>query len=119
MYKVMCIFGTRPEAIKMAPVIHAIEQHPQLQGIVCISAQHREMLDSVLETFKIKPDHDLNIMKHGQDIERDRSGPGSLILIHFFISPYLYQYNMFSSHLCVGLVKNEKKHAAACFLYKW
>ena len=68
MYKVMCIFGTRPEAIKMAPVIHAIEQHPQLQGIVCISAQHREMLDSVLETFKIKPDHDLNIMKHGQTL---------------------------------------------------
>ena len=68
MYKVMCIFGTRPEAIKMAPVIHAIEQHPQLQGIVCSSAQHREMLDSVLEIFRLKPDYDLNIMEPNQTL---------------------------------------------------
>lgn len=68
MYKVMCIFGTRPEGIKMAPVIRAIEQHPRLQSVVCITAQHREMLDSVLETFKISADHDLNIMKHGQTL---------------------------------------------------
>ena len=68
MYKVMCIFGTRPKASRWRRVIRAIEQHPRLQSVVCITAQHREMLDSVLETFKISADHDLNIMKHGQTL---------------------------------------------------
>lgn len=68
MIKVMTVFGTRPEAIKMAPVIKELEQRPNIQSVVCVSAQHREMLDQVLETFRIVPDHDLNIMKKGQTL---------------------------------------------------
>lgn len=62
-------FGTRPEAIKLAPVIHALKQEPdQFDVVVCATAQHREMLDQVLECFAIVPDIDLNLMKHGQDL---------------------------------------------------
>ena len=60
--KVMTVFGTRPEAIKMAPLIHALEQAPDLESVVCVTAQHREMLDQVLDLFGITPDYDLNIM---------------------------------------------------------
>jgi UDP-N-acetylglucosamine 2-epimerase (non-hydrolysing) len=66
--KVMSIFGTRPEAIKMAPLIKELEKRKEIESIVCVTAQHREMLDQVLETFKIKPDYDLNIMKQGQTL---------------------------------------------------
>ena len=66
--KVMSIFGTRPEAIKMAPVIKELEKRDEVESIVCVTAQHRQMLDQVLETFKIKPDYDLNIMKPGQTL---------------------------------------------------
>ncbi len=66
--KVMTIFGTRPEAIKMAPVVNELEKRKEIKSIVCVTAQHREMLDQVLETFKIKPDYDLNIMKQGQTL---------------------------------------------------
>lgn len=66
--KVMSIFGTRPEAIKMAPVVKELEKHDEIESIVCVTAQHREMLDQVLETFDIKPDYDLNIMKQGQTL---------------------------------------------------
>jgi len=66
---VLCIFGTRPEAIKMAPVIQALREHGDRMRIkVCVTAQHREMLDQVLELFTIMPDHDLNIMREGQDL---------------------------------------------------
>lgn len=68
MIKVMSIFGTRPEAIKMAPLIKELERRKEIKSIVCVTAQHREMLDQVLETFKIKPDYDLNIMKQGQTL---------------------------------------------------
>ena len=68
MIKVMSIFGTRPEAIKMAPLVKELERRPQIQSIVCVTAQHREMLDQVLETFQITPDYDLNIMKQGQTL---------------------------------------------------
>jgi len=64
--KVMSIFGTRPEAIKMAPVVKAVEAAEGLESIVCVTAQHRELLDQVLSIFDITPDHDLNMMKHGQ-----------------------------------------------------
>ena len=64
--KVMSIFGTRPEAIKMAPLVKELEKRAEIESIVCVTAQHREMLDQVLETFKIKPDYDLNTMKQGQ-----------------------------------------------------
>lgn len=68
MIKVMSIFGTRPEAIKMAPLVKELERREEIRSIVCVTAQHREMLDQVLETFDIKPDYDLNIMKQGQTL---------------------------------------------------
>ena len=68
MIKVMTIFGTRPEAIKMAPLVKKFQEGTELQTLVCVTAQHREMLDQVLDIFEIKPDYDLNIMKQGQDL---------------------------------------------------
>ena len=68
MKKIMCVFGTRPEAIKMAPVVKAIEQNEHLQSIVTVTAQHREMLDQVLQLFGITPDYDLNLMKKNQTL---------------------------------------------------
>ena len=68
MIKVLSIFGTRPEAIKMAPLIKELESRKEIKSIVCVTAQHREMLDQVLDTFKIKPDYDLNIMQQGQTL---------------------------------------------------
>lgn len=68
MIKVMTIFGTRPEAIKMAPVVKELKKREETECIVCVTAQHREMLDQVLETFDITPDYDLNIMKQGQTL---------------------------------------------------
>lgn len=68
MLRVLSIFGTRPEAIKMAPLIKKLDQNKKCESIVCVTAQHREMLDSVLALFEIKPDYDLDIMQHGQTI---------------------------------------------------
>ena len=69
MIKVMTIFGTRPEAIKMAPLVKELQKRKEnIECIVCVTAQHREMLDQVLNTFEIKPDYDLNIMKNGQTL---------------------------------------------------
>lgn len=68
MIKVMTIFGTRPEAIKMAPLVKELKKRKEIECIVCVTAQHREMLDQVLETFEITPDYDLNIMKQGQTL---------------------------------------------------
>ena len=62
MIKVMTVFGTRPEAIKMAPLIKQLEECEKTQSIVAVTAQHRQMLDQVLETFEIVPDYDLDIM---------------------------------------------------------
>ena len=64
----MSIFGTRPEAIKMAPLIKELEKSDQIESIVCVTAQHREMLDQVLEIFDITPDYDLDIMQQKQTI---------------------------------------------------
>jgi UDP-N-acetylglucosamine 2-epimerase (non-hydrolysing) len=66
--KILVVFGTRPEAIKMAPLVHALRASPALQTVVCVTAQHRQMLDQVLELFQIKPDIDLNLMRAGQDL---------------------------------------------------
>ena len=66
--KVMTVFGTRPEAIKMAPLVKELQKSDKIESIVCVTAQHREMLDQVLDTFKIVPDYDLNIMKQGQTL---------------------------------------------------
>lgn len=68
MIKVMTIFGTRPEAIKMAPLVKELKSRKEIECIVCVTAQHREMLDQVLETFEIIPNYDLNIMQTGQTL---------------------------------------------------
>lgn len=69
--KAMCVFGTRPEAIKLAPVIRALRRHPdQVECKVCVTAQHRHMLDQVLELFAIRPDHDLDIMRENQSLSQ-------------------------------------------------
>lgn len=68
MKRILTVFGTRPEAIKMAPVVKAIENAPGLESIVAVTAQHREMLDQVLELFEISPEYDLDIMKPNQDL---------------------------------------------------
>ena len=68
MIKVLTVFGTRPEAIKMAPLVHKLAACEQIESKVCVTAQHREMLDQVLSLFEITPDYDLNIMKPGQDL---------------------------------------------------
>jgi UDP-N-acetylglucosamine 2-epimerase (non-hydrolysing) len=64
----MSVFGTRPDTIKMAPVVHALQAHPQIESIVCVTAQHREMLDDLLELFEIRPQYDLDIMTPDQTL---------------------------------------------------
>lgn len=66
--KIMTVFGTRPEGIKMAPIIKAIEKRPEVESVICITAQHRQMLDQVLKLFDIQPDYDLNIFTPGQSL---------------------------------------------------
>ncbi len=69
MKTVMLVFGTRPEAIKMAPLVKEFQKHPEtFKTVVCVTGQHRQMLDQVLQLFEITPDYDLNIMKQGQDL---------------------------------------------------
>ena len=69
MKKIMLVFGTRPEAIKMCPLVKEFQNNPDnFETIVCVTGQHREMLDQVLKIFEVKPDYDLNIMKQGQDL---------------------------------------------------
>ena len=67
--KVLSVFGTRPEATKMAPLVKVLENDNSFESMVCVTAQHRDMLDEVLDIFKIKPDYDLNIMREGQSLE--------------------------------------------------
>lgn len=66
--RILTVFGTRPEAIKMAPLVHTLNDDERFEAKVCVTAQHREMLDQVLELFDIRPDYDLNLMKSGQDL---------------------------------------------------
>ena len=68
MKKVMLVFGTRPEAIKMCPLINELKTRENLQTVVCVTGQHRQMLDQVLETFQVVPDYDLSIMKEKQTL---------------------------------------------------
>ena len=72
--KVMSVFGTRPEAIKMAPLVKKIQTQPDMQSVLCVTAQHREMLDQVLELFGLVPDYDLNIMKPNQTLSMITAG---------------------------------------------
>lgn len=66
--KVMSVFGTRPEAIKMCPLVKELEKHEEIESIVCVTGQHRQMLDQVLEIFDVRPDYDLNLMKERQTL---------------------------------------------------
>ena len=66
--KVMLVFGTRPEAIKMCPLVNELKTRESIQTIVCVTGQHRQMLDQVLNTFNVVPDYDLSIMKQGQTL---------------------------------------------------
>ena len=66
--RVLSVFGTRPEAIKMCPVVGELKRNPNLETVVCVSGQHREMLDQVLRLFAVEPDYDLNIMTSGQTL---------------------------------------------------
>lgn len=68
MKKVMLVFGTRPEAIKMCPLVNELKKHEELQTVVCVTGQHRQMLDMVLEAFDVTPDYDLSIMKDKQTL---------------------------------------------------
>ena len=69
MKTILLVFGTRPEAIKMCPLVNILKRHNDIfNTLVCVSAQHREMLDQVLHVFGVTPDYDLNIMKQGQDL---------------------------------------------------
>ena len=66
--KVLSVFGTRPEAIKMCPLVRVLSNHNEIESNVCVTAQHREMLDQVLELFQVYPKYDLNIMKSSQSL---------------------------------------------------
>ena len=66
--KVMTIFGTRPEAIKMAPLVQELDRRPEIESLCCVTAQHRQMLDTVLDIFKLKPQFDLDIMENRQTL---------------------------------------------------
>ncbi|MBQ9931971.1 MAG: UDP-N-acetylglucosamine 2-epimerase (non-hydrolyzing), partial [Firmicutes bacterium] len=72
--KVLSVFGTRPEAIKMAPLVKALQAEEGIESVLCVTAQHREMLDQVLELFELTPDYDLNLMKKNQTISQITSG---------------------------------------------
>ena len=67
--RVLAVFGTRPEAIKLAPVVRELQKTRGIECLVCVTGQHRRMLDQVLELFGIIPDHDLDVMKHDQSVE--------------------------------------------------
>ena len=66
--RVVSVFGTRPEAIKMAPLVQELASRPEVESLCCVTAQHRQMLDSVLEVFDLKPDYDLDIMTPRQTL---------------------------------------------------
>ena len=68
MKKVMLVFGTRPEAIKMCPLVNELKTRKELETVVCVTGQHRQMLDQVLEVFQVEPDYDLSIMKERQTL---------------------------------------------------
>ncbi len=126
MIKVMSVFGTRPEAVKMAPLVKELEKRKEIKSIVCVTAQHREMLDMVIDTFNIKPDYDLNIMKHGQTLgdvttralngleEVIKKEKPDIVLVHgdtttAFAGALAAYYNMVSiGHVEAGLRTNDK-----------
>ncbi|MDF2647221.1 MAG: mnaA, partial [Paenibacillus sp.] len=117
--KVITIFGTRPEAIKMAPLILELEKHPEhIESLVCVTAQHRQMLDQVLDIFKIKPDFDLKVMKDRQTLNEItmrvlqglepvfQEAKPDLILVHGdTLTTFLASYAAFMQQIQVGHVE--------------
>ncbi|WP_172196350.1 non-hydrolyzing UDP-N-acetylglucosamine 2-epimerase [Saccharibacillus qingshengii] len=117
--KVMTIFGVRPEAIKMAPLILELEKHPEeIESIVCVTAQHRQMLDQVLEVFKITPDYDLDVMKDRQTLNEIsirvlqglepvlREANPDIVLVHGdTLTTFLASYSAFMQQIKVGHVE--------------
>ncbi|WNR44636.1 non-hydrolyzing UDP-N-acetylglucosamine 2-epimerase [Paenibacillus roseipurpureus] len=117
--KVITIFGTRPEAIKMAPLILELEKHPeQIESLVCVTAQHRQMLDQVLDIFKITPNYDLNVMKDRQTLNEItmrvlqglepvfQEAKPDLILVHGdTLTTFLASYAAFMQQIQVGHVE--------------
>ena len=121
--KVMSVFGTRPEAIKMAPLVKELESREEVESIVCVTAQHREMLDQVLEAFQITPDYDLDIMEPSQTLMRitvkaltglgdvlEKAKP-DLVLVHGDTS------TTFVAALASFYAKVKVGHVEACLLY--
>lgn len=117
--KVMTIFGVRPEAIKMAPLILELEKHPEeIESIVCVTAQHRQMLDQVLEVFNITPDYDLDVMKDRQTLNEIsirvlqglepvlREAQPDIVLVHGdTLTTFLASYSAFMQQIKVGHVE--------------
>ncbi|GMK38190.1 UDP-N-acetyl glucosamine 2-epimerase [Paenibacillus sp. CCS19] len=117
--KVMTIFGVRPEAIKMAPLILELQRHPeQIESIVCVTAQHRQMLDQVLEVFNIQPDYDLDVMKANQTLNEIsirvlqglepvlREAKPDIVLVHGdTLTTFLASYASFLQQIQVGHVE--------------
>lgn len=117
--KVMTIFGVRPEAIKMAPLILELEKHPEhIESMVCVTAQHRQMLDQVLEVFKIKPDYDLDVMKDRQTLNEItirvleglepvlQEAKPDIVLVHGdTLTTFLASYASFLQQIQVGHVE--------------
>ncbi|ANF98526.1 non-hydrolyzing UDP-N-acetylglucosamine 2-epimerase [Paenibacillus bovis] len=117
--KVMTIFGVRPEAIKMAPLILELQQHPEhIESIVCVTAQHRQMLDQVLEVFNITPDYDLDVMKDRQTLNEIsirvlgglepvlREAQPDIVLVHGdTLTTFLASYAAFMQQISVGHVE--------------
>jgi len=117
--KVMTVFGVRPEAVKMAPLIKELEKHPDsIESIVCVTAQHRELLDSVLDTFGIKPDFDLNVMKDRQTLNEVtirvlqglepvlQEAKPDIVLVHGdTLTTFLASYAAFLQQIKVGHVE--------------
>ncbi|MDR0266702.1 non-hydrolyzing UDP-N-acetylglucosamine 2-epimerase [Paenibacillus sp.] len=117
--KVMTIFGVRPEAIKMAPLILELQKHPEhIESVVCVTAQHRQMLDQVLEVFKITPDYDLDVMKDRQTLNEItirvleglepvlREAKPDIVLVHGdTLTTFLASYAAFLQQIQVGHVE--------------
>ncbi|WP_270166312.1 non-hydrolyzing UDP-N-acetylglucosamine 2-epimerase [Paenibacillus sp. SYP-B4298] len=117
--KIMSIFGTRPEAVKMAPLVLELQKHPEhIESLVCVTAQHRQMLDQVLEFFKIQPDYDLNVMKERQTLTETtvrvleglepilRESKPDMVLVHGDTqTAFLASYASFLQQIQVGHVE--------------
>jgi UDP-N-acetylglucosamine 2-epimerase (non-hydrolysing) len=118
MLKVMTVFGVRPEAVKMAPLILELQKHADIESIVCVTAQHREMLDGVLDVFGIKPNYDLNVMKPNQTLNEItirvlqglepvfQEAKPDIVLVHGdTLTTFLASYAAFLQQIKVGHVE--------------